>query len=287
MFRYQMNMLVVLLLLSSLGANARADQKDEESIKSRTEAFAKTLAKGDAQTIAKFWTTGGEYLRSDVSIRGQKEIEAAYVAAFKDRPKFKVEVESEDVRFLSPSTAIEEGRFQITNAKGETGTTGYSILYTKADETWSIALFREHADVPSLRDLAWLVGTWEVEANGAKVITTYNWAHNRAFLRMEYTTNSEDGESSGSQMIGIDPTTGLPKSWLFTDEGGTGESLWTKDGTKWLVLASGQQSNGSEVTATNILTPIDRDSFSFQSTKRTIDGEPTTDTEVITIKRVK
>ena len=287
MFRVHVYLLVALSLLGTANSLWADQKQDVQEIESRTKAFAAALSKADATAIAQFWTDGGEYIRGHLSIRGREAIQEAFTSASKDRLKLKVVAESDEIRFLSASTAIEEGRFHIESDEENSGSTGYSLLYTKEDGQWSIALLREFADSPSLRDLAWLVGTWQVDANGTKVTTTYKWTLSKKFLRMEYSTESDEGESSGSQMTGMDSETGLPKSWLFTDEGGTGESLWTRDGKKWLVLATGRQSDGTEVTATNVLTPVDRDSFTFQSTKRTIDGESVPDTDVITVKRVK
>ncbi|MCA9068881.1 MAG: SgcJ/EcaC family oxidoreductase [Planctomycetaceae bacterium] len=265
-----------------------ADKEAESArIKARTENFAKALESGDAAKVAALWTDEGEYVRDTMTIRGRKELETAYGKFFEDRPNLKVTVESDNIRFLAPNTAIEEGRFLIKKGKDESGTTGYSILYVKNEGEWSIALLKEQEDRPHLKDLTWILGTWKAEGNGTKVETTYKWDHSKAFLRMEYTSTSDEGTTTGSQMIGLDPLTGLPRSWTFSGNGGFGEGLWVRDGKKWIVRASSRQPDGAEMTATNILTPVDKNNFTWQSTDRKLDGEALPDTDVVKVHRAK
>jgi hypothetical protein len=84
-----------------------------------------------------------------------------------------------------------------------------------------------------------------------------------------------------------DPCTGQLRSWLFDDDGGFGEGAWTRDGKRWVIAASGVQADGGEPTATNILTPVDRDTFTWQSTERTLDGEELLNLPPIKVRRVR
>lgn len=265
---------------------AENDETKAADVKQRTVALTKALAKGEAATVANFWTDQGEYTSEAGTIRGKKEIEAAYEDFFETRPNLKVTVETHDVRFLASNTAVAEGRFRIKTQDNGTKSTDFSILYVEDEDQWSIALFRESSAVPTLEELAWLVGQWQAEGNGSSVTSTYQWDKSKSFLKMEYKTESDDGGETGSQMIGTDPVTGQPRSWLFAGGGGFGEGVWTKDGKRWVVHTSSQLPDGSESSATNILTPIDQDSFSWQSTNRRVAGELLPDTDVVTVKRV-
>ncbi len=287
--RFSLKSLCVAVMGTVVVANCVAAENDESKaaeIKQRTVALTKALAKGEAATVAKFWTDQGEYASEAGTIRGNKEIEAAYNEFFETRPNLKVTIETHDVRFLAANTAVAEGRFQIKTQDNGIKSTDFSILYVEDEDQWSIAMFRESSAVPTLGELAWLVGQWQAEGNGSTVTTTYRWDKSKSFLKMEYTTESDEGSDSGSQMIGTDPVTGQPRSWLFAGGGGFGEGIWTKDGKRWVVRTSSQLPDGSESSATNILTPIDQDSFSWQSTKRLVAGESIPDTDVVTVKRV-
>ena len=62
--------------------------------------------------------------------------------------------------------------------------------------------------------------------------------------------------------------------------------MWIKDGSKWVIEAKGVFRDGSESTAVNIITPIDANSFTWQSVKRTLDGVRLPDTPPVRIVRV-
>ena len=58
-----------------------------------------------------------------------------------------------------------------------------------------------------------------------------------------------------------------------TADGGTGEGIWSKDGNRWMVKASGTQAGGQRTSAVHIITYGDENSFTWQSVGREIDGE--------------
>jgi hypothetical protein len=89
------------------------------------------------------------------------------------------------------------------------------------------------------------------------------------------------------QIIARDPSTGNLRSWLFESEGGFGGATWTLDGKRWLIDAAGVEADGAEMTATNILTPLSKDSFTWQSVDRTVDGEEQPSIPPIKVTRVK
>ena len=139
----------------------------------------------------------------------------------------------------------------------------------------------------SLRDLEWLIGTWEAKKDGVVVITKYEWTANKTFIRCQFSITRDGKTLTGMQMLGKDPVTGLLHVWTFEDEGGIGETDISRDGKKWVHTARGTTADGREVTATNILTPVDADSFLWQSTGRTLAGEELPDLPPIKVTRVK
>ena len=77
---------------------------------------------------------------------------------------------------------------------------------------------------------------------------------------------------TGGQIIGWDPKLGKIVSWHFDAQGGYGKDMWTKDGAKWVIEATGVLRDGSESSSVNIVTPLEPNSFTWQSIKRTLDG---------------
>lgn len=274
----------VVLVCGVASAQSRSAEDDAAAIRQRTESFAKSLSTGDAKAVADHFTSGGEYVRDGKTIRGREALTNAYSTLFKEHEDgLHVEVESLDVRFPSRDTAVEEGRF----ASKAGVPSNFSILWVREDGAWRIAILRESANAPELSDLDWLLGSWEVERDGSKVRTNYEKVYDGAFLRMEYTVESDGGTTSGSQMIGHDPESGGLKSWLFNGDGGHGTGVWLRTGDGWRVLSVGRTADGGAMTAVNLLVPVDDDSFTFQATQRTIDGEPVPDGDVLTVKRAK
>jgi uncharacterized protein (TIGR02246 family) len=259
-------------------AEARGGERkaDEEAIRKLSAELTGALEKGDAKALAALWTAEGEYIADDgTTVRGRPALEAAYAKLFAKTPHIKVQATIDSIRFVSRDSAIEEGVAKVRKGKGEeSDTSRYSALYVREDGRWHIALLREWPDQgASLRDLDWLIGTWVGKSGDIEVRTTYEWDENKAFLRARITIKEPNRTLTATQTIGKDPRTGGLRSWLFGSDGGFGEASWSRDGKDWLLEATGVTADGDEMTATNILTPIDKDSFSWQSIDRTLNGE--------------
>ena len=165
-----------------------------------------------------------------------------------------------------------------------------SALFTRENGKWLIALLREWPDQgAALRDVDWLIGSWEAKNDKVDVRTTYEWDEGKNFIRARFTIQEKDADAplSGTQLIGKDPRTGLLHSWLFESDGGFGEAVWTWDGKQWRLDAAGVEPDGGETTATNLLTPLDKDSFTWQSIDRTVNGEAASNITPVKVVRVK
>jgi uncharacterized protein (TIGR02246 family) len=266
----------------------RAD--DEAAIRKASAAFIKAVAAGDTKAVAASWTEQGEYIGDDgTTIRGRAAIEAAYAKAFAKDKNLKVEMTVESIRFPSKDTAIEEGYAKSYNRKSEQPTTSrYSVLHVREGGRWLMAVLREWPDEGvSLRDLDWLIGTWQAKTADAEVHTIYEWDGNKNSIRCRIRIKGKDHNLSALQILLKDPRTGALRSWMFDDDGGFGDGAWARDGKRWVITATGVQADGGEVTATNILTPVDGNTFTWQSTERTLDGEELPNIPPVKVTRVK
>lgn len=273
-----------------LSAAAKDIRKaDSARIHSQMEGFLKAFESGDAERVASFWTTEGELIGDDGGIfRGRAAIAKAYRELFRTKEKRKAEFQKESLRFPSPDTAIEEGYFKVRVASGDSTTNRYSILHVREGEKWVMAVVREWpAETGSLRDLEWLIGTWVIKRDDAEVRTTYEWMWNKSFIRVQFNIRQKDRELKGFQIIGKDVASEGLRSWTFESEGGFGEAAWSRDGKKWVLDSAGRLSDGSSLAATNILTPLDQDSFTWQTVRRSIDGEEVDDLPPVKVTRVK
>jgi uncharacterized protein (TIGR02246 family) len=288
--------LVTAAFLGLMATQGRAtdDQKnsqrpaDAEAIRKTMQSFLAAFESGDAKAVAAYWTTGGEYSSKDGTvIRGRAAIEKAYTESFAKKKKAKVEPQVDSLRFPSRDTAIEEGRFTVRREGEAPIASRYSLLLVREDGKWLIAELREWpTDEASLQDLSWLIGTWAAKRDDMEVRTTYEWWGKKAFIRATFTIKSKDETVTGFQMIGKDSATGRLRSWTYEEDGDFGEADWGRNGDKWVLDAAGVLANGSTVTAKNIFTQVDKDSFTWQSVARTVDDEALPDTAPIKVTRV-
>jgi len=269
------------------GAEDRA--ADREAIRQAMKDFIAAFERGDAAAVAAHMTTGAELIAPDgTTVLGRDAIQKRYVDYLAKNPKHSVKVEPESLNFLSRDTALAEGHMTVSTGKGDPGVDRYVILHVREDGKWLIAVLRNvESEQATLRDLEWLIGTWETKGAEAQARTTYQWVGNKSFIRSEFTVREKDKSVTGTQMIGLDPNTGELRIWTFEADGGYGEGTCERDGKKWVFSSSATLSDGSAMTATNILTQINNDTFTWQPVNLTIDGEPVGNLPPVKVTRVK
>lgn len=117
--------------------------------------------------------------------------------------------------------------------------------------------------------------------------TKYEWTKNKTFIRCTFSVKCDGETHTGMQMMGKDPGTGALRVWTFEDSGGIGDTEITREGKKWMHAATGTTADGKSIAMTNILTPIDADSFLWQSVGRSLDDEALPDLPPVKVSRVR
>jgi len=280
------------LLLGLALPPARGDDKepdraaDQAAVRARTQEFLKVLAKGDAKEVAAFWTATGEYVRGDLTIRGRTNIEKAYAEHLKKKQPGTVTVEGESIRFLSEDTAVQEGAFVVKRASpAESTRSQVSALFVRSGGKWHIGMLRESPEEASLQELAWLVGTWTFPSDGAEARMVVEWSEGKKYLLCRTTRKQGDQTTTATQIVAVHPATDAIRSWTFESDGSLGEAVWSRTDKGWTAKATSVTADGDKATATTILTPIDENTFTFQSTERTVDGEKAADVGPIKVTR--
>jgi uncharacterized protein (TIGR02246 family) len=270
-------------------------EADEKAILATAEQFVKAFNKADAKAIGAMWAPDAEYTdEHGVSFRGRDAIEKEYASMFKAHPGATMAVTVESIRLLGPDVAIEKGVAEVKSAKEKTPSASrYTVVHARRDGKWTMVVGRDApyvsvADEDYLKDLAFLIGDWKADTKEQGLLIHFEWMAQKNFIKNTYTA-TEDGKPTltGGQIIGWDPKLGRIVSWHFEAQGGFGHDVWTKDGQKWVIAASGVLRDGSESTARNVLTPIDADSFTWQSTQRTLDGVSLPETPRVKVVRVQ
>ncbi len=274
------------------GDNVKPDSPEVAAVRQTAEAFARAFNQGDARAVAAFWTNEGEQIGADgETIHGRAAIEKAYTEFFKNNPKARLEVQIESVRRLGRQTVLEEGRLkvQLPGAK-EPSVSRYSVLHVREEDGWRMAFAREWvpdpAELVTLKDVEWLIGEWVARSEETEARITYTWDDDKAFLRGRYTLKKgSEVLSAGTQVVSKDPAGGL-RSWQFDRSGSFGEWAWARDANRWVIEATGTLPDGSQVTAVNLLIPLSKDSFTWQSVERTAGGAALPDTPPVRVTRV-
>jgi uncharacterized protein (TIGR02246 family) len=283
-----------LLLGVALPTVGRGDEEpdrsaDKAAVSARSQEFLKALVKGDAKELAAFWTATGEYARGeDLTIRGRSNIEKAYTEHLKKKQMGKVTIEDEAIRFLSDDTAVQEGVFVVKRPNpAESTRNHFSALYVRSKGKWYFGILRETPEGPSLQELAWMVGTWKFSSGSAETQMIVEWAEGKRYLLCRTTHKDGDHTSTSTQIVAVHPATDDIQSWTFESDGSLGEAVWSRTDKGWTAKSTSYNADGDKVTATTILTPIDENSFTFQSTERIVDGEKSPDIGPIKVERVK
>jgi uncharacterized protein (TIGR02246 family) len=256
-------------------AKAAADdarhEADREAIRKQSSEFVQAFAKGDAKAVAAAWTEHGEYHDDNgTALRERAEIEKEFVQVFKEHPKSRVAVEIESIRFPSHDLAVEEGVIrQLQDGKELPSSTRYRALHVREDGQWKTALCREWGSGQDrLYDLIWLLGDWKGSAKDEEMDLSFEKDKKTPSLVGHFSKKS-GGEvvASGTLKISLDPQTSHLRSWHFDDNGGHGQSLWTRDGNRWVLDAVGVEADGTETACVNILTRINNDTAPVKLTR--------------------
>jgi uncharacterized protein (TIGR02246 family) len=268
---------------------------DKKAIEELTKEMVQAFEARDAAAVAANWTADGEFIRNDGEpIRGRAEIQKGYANYFKAlKGKVKLDIHLDGLRFPSADTAVSEATMRLKNEEGEVVASSWrNTLLVREGGAWKIAIVREWDRDPavdvSLKELEWLIGTWQAATKDREVTTTYEWDENKAFLRGKYTV--KEGSKvveSGMQMIGKDNAEGVIRSWVFQSDGGFGGGVWTRDGKKWSVDVYGVTADGRELTATSIYVHVDANTYTWQAVGQALDDMPIGDTQPIKVTRQK
>lgn len=275
---------------------AKENSKEEAALQKTAEAFVEAFQKGDAKAVAAFWTEDGEYTdQTGRKLKGRKAIEKAFTGFFKENKDLKVRINITALKFVTPDVALEDGVTEVIPPDGgPPSRASYTIVHVKKDGQWYLSSVRDSPYSPPtnykfLRGLEWVIGDWADETNKGEVArVAFSWGTNQNYIISTFATTFKNiSLASGTQWIGWDPAEKHLRSFTFDGEGGFAEGSWKRDGKKWVIKTTAVIPGGKKVSATNIITRIDADTFSFQSTERSVDGKALPDIAEIKMKRVK
>lgn len=263
------------------------------AIRTASGEFQNAFNQHDAKSLSELWTEDGEYVdESGRTLTGRAAIQKEYEDYFAVNDDVKIAVVIDSIRLLSDTAAIEDGRTYLEPLpEGAPGMGRYMVVHVKVNGKWLMSSVRD-ANVATasgynnVADLEWLIGTWVAEEHGGKMVSVCRWVANKSFVERTYTTTHADHtQSSGVQLIGYNPAAGHVQSWNFSSDGGHAIGVWTARENGWEAAIEGVTGEGASTTAVNVLTRIDDNAYSWQSTQRSHNGQALPDTDEVVMKR--
>ena len=144
-----------------------------------------------------------------------------------------------------------------------------------------------------LHGLEWVIGEWVDDVSSGAVAgevghVSFDWAPGENFIVSTRTVDFKDvSHLQSTQWIGWDASMKKIRSWSFQADGGVSQSIWTKDGNKWMIKSESILASGSKVTSTSIAGTIDETVLTWQSTDQKLDGKALPDTKEVKMRRIR
>jgi uncharacterized protein (TIGR02246 family) len=246
---------------------------------------------GDAAALAELWAADAEFITpSGETFQGRDSILKGFETFFKENEGAKLEVDIASIQIEDANTAVEEGTARVTLPDQSVSETSYVARYTKQDDKWVMKSVREAEKPPShyeqLKALEWFIGEWIDRDEKSSVHTTCRWTKNKNFISRSFAVTFGDQiDLEGTQVIGWDPSKQVIRSWIFDSDGGFGVGIWSQKGNRWTIRALRVLSDGRKASAVNVLTYVDENTFTWESTGREVDGEVLPNLGPITVVR--
>jgi len=281
---------------SVLAQQPQENPQEEAALLKGAEAFVEAFHKGDAKAVAAFWTPDGDYMdQTGKHLKGRQAIEEAFQGFFAENKGMKLRIEIASIRVVTPEMAIEDGTTEVIPPDGGPPSRArYTNVHVKKGAKWYLASVRSAPLVPpnnyeQLRVLDWAIGEWASDPDKGEVSrASFAWSPEQNFIVSSHAVAFKDiFLGSGTQRIGWDPAANRIRSWTFEADGGFGEGSWTKQGGQWVIKTNSVLRDGKKLAATNVVTPVDANTITWQSKDRSVDGKPLPDTQEIRMKRVK
>lgn len=285
------NMAACLAAAVCLAADQSAS--DEAAIRKAIASYVAAYNQGDAKAVADHWSDQGEWLSpGGERWKGRETIQRQMEAAFKDQAGSHLEVLDVSVRFLTADVAVEEGTTRVVRSGEDPDDSTYIAIHVKKSGVWKLDSVRETSvpqaaenDTP-LADLAWLVGDWIDQSDESTIETSVSWAKNQSFLSASFKLAAHGMDDlEGTQVIGWDAEAKSIRSWTFDSDGGIGEGTWSKKDRQWLVKFSQVLADGRRASATNIYTPLDENTYTWESIGRKVDDQYLPNIEAVKVVR--
>ncbi|MCA9042453.1 MAG: nuclear transport factor 2 family protein, partial [Planctomycetaceae bacterium] len=275
-----------------------ADVSPTADLQKALEGYVAAFNKRDVEGLLRYWSADGIYVTPDGrEFHGQAELKQAFENYFQGlESEVRLEIPEYAHELISPKIARETGVAFLYGKETEPLESTYTAYYIREGNEWKLESVKEiepagpGSSYEQLQPLEWLIGDWSAEnaITQNSVLMKNSWSMNQNFITSNFTVLRE-GEPviSGVQIIGWDPVAETIRSWIFDSQGGFGTGSWSENEGKWSVRTLFQTSEGEKASAINIYTPVDADSYLYESVSRQRGSELLPSLEEITVNRLQ
>jgi uncharacterized protein (TIGR02246 family) len=271
-------------------------QKAEPEIRKLLTELEESFNRRDAKGLAACWTPHGDFVgQNGERVEGSDNIEKGFRESFAARKDSRLQILIMSVRVISDGVALVDAIAAVKpQATITTGEPAFQLVLVKRDDHWLIETARDTISRVSrqpqqLKELEWMVGDWAEEGARKSAVSVHgacDWAIGGSYLIRKFSAEGKNGlVRGGTEVIGWDPRTHRIRSWMFDSDGSFGESVWTRDGDRWIVKHAGTLADGSDASVTHIVTPVGADTVTVQSKDHVVNGEKQPDLPEVKLKR--
>ncbi|MBX3437192.1 MAG: nuclear transport factor 2 family protein [Planctomycetaceae bacterium] len=267
---------------------------EEQAIRERLKNYLEAFNRRDAAVLVEFWTADGVSVAEETGERteGRQKLQDEFASFFQESPDARLVGQATSLRLIRPDVAVIEGRTTLFVGEADPVESAFTAILVKEGDQWMISSSHER-DLPApntaydaLKELEWLIGTWEDQSEEVQITTSIRWSPNRAFLIRSFSAQyGEDDSLQGTQVIGWDPLKRQIRTWTFHSDGSFGEGTASRDGDEWMLKLAQVLSDGRVAAATQIITRVDNDTLTVQTVGQTVEGEPVPASDPVTVVR--
>lgn len=252
-------LVAALTLTAATAARGQEDRAaDREAIRAAAQRYVQAVQSGDTATVAKMWTTDGDYVdTSGQRLRVRQLLEALGQTESEPAQSQPVELSESDIRFLGDDVAIEDGAF--TSEAGSGGS--FTAVWVRQQGRWLLDALRETATADAsttdhLSQLDWLLGEWVAEVGDTEMFISSSRVDNGHFILREFMVlNPNQLPFKGTQRIGYDAASGQFRCWQFDSNGGFGQGIWRQAGDRWIVELQESLPTGHQLMIRSVHVP--------------------------------
>ncbi len=266
MAKIYLPLFVLFLALTSCSTSTN----DEKAIRKETEKYVEAFNKHDAKALSQLFAVDGNYIRpeSAVDLQSREAIENYFNQQFNLDNDTEIEITISKIIFPSKEDATLNGTFRVKQPDQDTKESAFKAYYEKDNNgNWEIGEMRD-IDMPStpdqyvhLKELEWLIGDWVDEDVDVEINISSRWNESKNLIIGNFSVITEgQPDLEGTHVIAWDPI----KAETFQ------------------TLADGKRAS-----AINIYTPVDPDSYIWESISREVGGQILPDIEPVTVIKRK